>query len=222
MSIKNKYIVKSISKHLCKEWLLHKHYAKRIPSIIFSFGLYENKVLVGVLTIGNSPSKDLCQNVLNGLYAKNVLELNRLCTNEDIDKNANSFFISQSFKLLPKPLVLVSYADTSQNHNGYIYQATNWIYTGLSYKMNEWRQIGTNKHSRNLCKKFTTEYMKNNSDKFIRVERPRKHRYIYFIGSKSQKKIMFKNLKYKIEPYPKGKNKRYDASYKPTIQTELF
>ena len=49
-----------------------------------------------------------------------------------------------------------------------------------------------------------------------------KHRYLYFIGNKKQKKKMIKNLKYKIEPYPKEQNKRYNASYKPTIQIELF
>ena len=52
MSIKEKYKVKSIAKHLCKEWLLHKHYAKRIPSISFAFGLF-NKELVGVMTMVN-------------------------------------------------------------------------------------------------------------------------------------------------------------------------
>ena len=43
-----------------------------------------------------------------------------------------------------------------------------------------------------------------------------------FLGSKTQKKNMLKNLKYNIEPYPKGKNKRYDASYKPITQGKLF
>ena len=42
MSIKEKYTVKSIAKHLCKEWLLHKHYAKRIPSISYAFGLFDD------------------------------------------------------------------------------------------------------------------------------------------------------------------------------------
>ena len=84
--IKEVYKVKSIKKELCKEWLLYKHYAKRIPSIIYSFGLYEKNVLVGVLTIGNSPSKDLTHNVLNGLFVKNVFELNRLCVNGGFKK----------------------------------------------------------------------------------------------------------------------------------------
>jgi len=33
---------------------------------------------------------------------------------------------------------------------------------------------------------------------------------------------MLKNLKYEIKPYPKGENKRYDASYKPKTQMKLF
>lgn len=39
-------------------------------------------------------------------------------------------------------LILVSYADSAQGHHGYIYQATNWIYTGISAKRTEWREIG--------------------------------------------------------------------------------
>ena len=60
------------------------------------------------------------------------------------------------------------------------------------------------------------DYSKN------RKKRSSKHRYIYFIGNKTQKKNMLKNLKYEIQPYPKGENKRYDASYKPTTQSKLF
>ena len=59
------------------------------------------------------------------------------------------------------------------------------------------------------------------SDLAIR-ERPQKHRYIYFNGSKSFKKKMNRLLNYNIKPYPKGNNKRYDASYKPKVQGKLF
>lgn len=222
MTIKNKYKVESIDSKQTYDWLLNKHYAKRIPHIKYSFGLFKDKCLCGVLTIGNSPSKDLTHHLLKGKYIDKIQELNRLCVNENLEKNVLSYFVANTFKLLPKPLILVSYADTSQNHNGYIYQATNWLYTGLSYKMNEWREKNTNKHSRNLCNQFTTQYMKDNPNRFERVARPRKHRYIMFLGNKTQKKNMLKNLKYNIEPYPKGQNKRYDASYEPTIQTKLF
>ena len=42
--------------------------------------------------------------------------------------------VSKCLKLLPRPMIIVSYSDTRQGHNGYIYQATNWIYTGLPKK----------------------------------------------------------------------------------------
>ena len=51
-----------------------------------------------------------------------------------------------------------------------------------------------------------------------------KHRYFYILGTKSECKKYKKELlkQYEVKPYPKGENKRYDSSYKPTIQMQLF
>ena len=51
-----------------------------------------------------------------------------------------------------------------------------------------------------------------------------KHRYYYFLGDKRHKREMKKMLleRYKILPYPKGENSRYDASYKPQNQMRLM
>ena len=49
-----------------------------------------------------------------------------------------------------------------------------------------------------------------------------KNRYVYLLGDKRQKKDMRKKLTYPVLEYPKDDNQRYDASYKPTIQTQLF
>ena len=49
-----------------------------------------------------------------------------------------------------------------------------------------------------------------------------KHRYIYINAENRQKKQILNKLKLEIKQYPKGKNKRYQADYKPLIQTELF
>ena len=215
------YNVKSIKSFECNDWLLNKHYAKRIPSISFSFGLYDlTNILQGVCTIGKPPSPSLCDGVCGKENSRYVYELNRLCVNEGLPKNTLSIFVSKVLKLLPK-MILVSYADTSQNHNGYIYQATNWIYTGLSDKRTEWKEKNSNLHSKSVCDKYTTDFMKFN-DNFEMIERSRKHRYIYFIGSKKDKKYFLKQLNYKIQDYPKGQNKRYDASYNPNVQGILF
>ncbi len=213
MSIKNKYTVKSIAKHLCKEWLLHKHYAKRMPNISYAFGLFDDN-LIGVMTIGKPASHALCVGVCGESNSKYVYELNRLCVNDNLEKNVLSYFVSQSLKML-NDLILVSYADTKMNHNGYIYQATNWMYTGLSAKATDKKIKGSNKHGRhnNIYEK---------GGEFELVERSRKHRYIYFTGNKRNKTKWRKELNYEIKTYPKGQNKRYDSSYKPSIQTQLF
>jgi len=219
VSIKDKYVVKSIDTYLCKDWLLNKHYAKRLCSISYSFGLFDkNNILIGVCTFGSPPSRALCVGVCGVENSHKVNELNRLCVNEGLEKNVLSFFVGNALKLLPNDLIIVSYADTSQGHNGYIYQATNWIYTGLSAKRTERYDINNpNKHSKSVTEN------KNNNYKDLAVrERPQKHRYIYFTGTKIQIKLLKQKLNYKQQPYPKGENQRYDASYNPSIQTQLF
>ena len=212
-SVRDKYKVESIDSKETYEWLLYKHYARRIPSISYSFGLFDSKNLIGVCTYGKPASPSLCIGLCGDKYSRFVYELNRLCVNDHSEKNLTSYFIGKTLKLITKPKILVSYADVAQNHNGYIYQATNWIYTG---KTKERTDIGfkDGSHSRHYDKNI--DYKKN------RKIRSSKYRYVCFIGSKKQKKEMLNNLKYKIEPYPKGENKRYDASYKPTTQARLF
>jgi hypothetical protein len=219
MSIKDKYKVKSIDTEQCKEWLLKKHYAKRLCSISYSFGLFDdNNLLIGVCTFGSPPSRALCIGVCGIENASKVNELNRLCVNEGLEKNVLSYFVSSCLNLLPNNLIIVSYADTSQGHNGYIYQATNWIYTGLSAKRTERYDINNpNKHSKSV-----TENKNNNYQDLAVRQRPQKHRYVFFTGTKADIKNLKSQLKYKQQAYPKGENKRYDASYTPSIQTTLF
>ena len=219
------YEVKSIDYQDCKEWFLKKHYAKRIPPIEFCFGLYDQDILVGVCSYGTPVSS-----VLRELFASYKLyELNRLVVSDGLPKNSLSYFVSKTIDFIPKPSVLVSYADTSQNHNGYIYQATNWIYTGLSAKFMDYMVKGMEHlHGASVFdlsrgQENRVEWLREKyGDKLYMKERPRKHRYFYFVGDKRDKKKMMKELPYQIQPYPKGENKRYDASYQPTTQIKLL
>ena len=230
----NDLSVKTIKNQECKEWFLRKHYAKRIPSTSYAFGLYQNSSLIGVCSFGRPMSPALTKGAFNGLYQDTFLELNRLVINEGANKNALSFFVSRSLKLLPKPNVIVSYADTSQHHHGYIYQATNWIYTGLSFKKQDYKIKGLEHlHSASITdslgrtdkkkglKQIALLREKYGDDLYL-IDRHRKHRYFYLIGTKKDKKEMLKNLAYKVEAYPKGDNKRYDSNYFPATQTLLF
>jgi hypothetical protein len=200
-----------------KPWLLEKHYAKRLCPISHAFGAFLANDLLGVVTYGCPSSSPLREGVCGKDWAGNVLELNRVCCQSI--KNLASTLVGRSLALLPRPSVVVSYADTSQGHVGYIYQATNFIYTGLSAKRTDWKIKGMEHlHGQTIADmskgaENRADFMREKfGDDFYLDERPRKHRYVFFVGDKRQVRAMRAALKYPVEPYPKGESKRYDAS----------
>jgi hypothetical protein len=218
---------KPIKPEECSPWLLQKHYARRLCPISYAFGLFVDGVLRGVCTYGVPASSPLRSGVCGPDYAGIVLELNRLCCDEI--KNGASFLVGNSLAMLPKPSIVVSFADTAQGHIGYVYQATNWIYTGLSAKRTDWKikglehLHGTTVADMSRGQENRVEYMRvTYGNDFYLDDRPRKHRYVAIVGSKTQKKTITKALRYLPEPYPKGESKRYDAGGTVPTQAAMF
>ena len=229
MSIKDKYFVQAITKDDYEMWLLKKHYAKRIPCIMLSYGLYsQDKSLQGVCTFG--PPAKLMNNghcIFDGKLAMQTYELNRLVLSDNLGKNVLSFFVGCCLRSLKKPTCIVSYSDMEQGHHGYIYQATNWIYTGITEQTGGYTYWfdGNWQHPRTTVSKYGTREHDAIIKKFPDVKfkkMPRKHRYFQFLGDRNHRKKMLMFIKYPILPYPKGENKRYDASYEPQTQDLLF
>lgn len=175
--------VRLITREDTKDFILNIHYAHRMPSVSYAFGLYEAEELVGVCTFGKPASPSLCVGICGADYSRNVWELNRLVLKYN-KPNEASFFVSRCLKMLPRPMIIVSYADTAQNHEGTIYQASNFIFTGTTKARTD--MAGKDgKHSRHHL-----------GDRTKRVPRSAKHRYVYFIGSKVEIKKMKKALTY--------------------------
>lgn len=208
-------------------WLLQKHYAKRMCPISYAFGLYDQEKLIGIVTYGVPASSMVRRGLCGKQWEENVIELNRLCCNSE--KNLASILVGRSLQMLPKPMIVVSYADTEQGHVGYIYQATNFIYTGLSFKKKDWAIKGMEHlHGATVVdmsrgQKNRIEFMREKfGNDFYLKDRAQKHRYVFFVGNKTQRKTMLSNLMYQAEPYPKGKSKRYDAGGEVQTQQLLF
>jgi hypothetical protein len=98
-------------------------------------------------------------------------------------------------RLLPKPKIIISYADTEQNHTGYVYQAANFIYCGLTEKRTNWTIEGLEgMHGQTVADKYRNvenraeAIRQEYGDRFSLRDRSRKHRYIYFVGTKKEKK----------------------------------
>ena len=159
--------------------------------------------MVGCCTYGIPASPSLCVGLAGKENRDKVLELNRLAIDPKMNgDNRASFLVSRSLKMLPRGTYVVSYADTGWTHVGYVYQACNFLYTGLSAKRVDTYQPD-GKHSR--C------YDKNNHSDLHQTRNP-KHRYIYLVGTKNDKKQMMKELRYPVySEYPKGDERRYDT-----------
>lgn len=191
--------VEFIDSKTATDFLLPKHYSGRIPPISQAFGWYINGELKAVCTFGKPASPAPCKGVCGEKWANSVYELNRLCRTEDLTEPLSQFVSACLRRLRPNNWIVISYSDTGMNHHGYIYQACNFMYTGMTKERTD-RYTG-NKHARHYEKY---------EDKGLRQVRTCKHRYVYFCTFSSKLKKEWKNdLKWKIEPYPKGDNDNY-------------
>jgi len=207
-----KLSVEKISYNATKPFLLGIHYAKRMPSISFAFGLYEGDDLEGVITYGTPPSAPLRSGICGPSYVEHVIELNRLCLKSNRKGHA-SFLVGRSLRMLGRDAIVVSFADTAQGHVGTVYQATNFIYCGLSAKRTDWKIKGKEHlHGQTVADEFrgvpnrAAAMREKYGDDFYLKPRPRKHRYVYFLGGKSFLKKCHQSLRYPVQPYPKKKD----------------
>lgn len=207
MGLKEDYEIKILSYQEAMAIVVEKHYLHRKCPVSRAYGLFKisSGECVGVVTYGVSPSSTLLKGICGPEEAKNVYELNRLWVSDEVPKNGESFLIANTMCLLDREIV-VSFADTSQGHLGVVYQASNFIYTGLSSKFKDPKVKGKeNMHHATYAHGMTNAQVieKFGAENVVFVERPRKHRYIYFNCDKRKKKELLSKLRYKITEYPK-------------------
>ncbi len=170
---------------------VEKHYLHRPAPVTWCFGAYFEGELKGVCLIGKPASHTLIEGVCGKENATRVFELNRLWMSDNLPCFCESRFIGWVLRTIPKGTILVSYADSAFGHRGIIYQATNWIFTGMSIPFTDYTKAGLD--HRSIPKK---ERDKNLLDK---VKRSRKYRYVYFTNKSDRELLLWEVL-----PYPKS------------------
>ena len=201
------YFIQEIPYKEAMELVVKNHYLHRKCPCSHAFGLFNTlNQIKGVVVFGVSCSSTLLKGICGEEEMHNVYELNRLWVDDDVPKNGESFLIGNSIKKLDKEII-VSFADTSRQHIGYVYQATNFLYCGLSAKFKDIKVKGfENQHHASYAHGMTIAQVKERygEENVYYEERPRKHRYIYFNCKGKRKKELMQKLKYKVLPYPKG------------------
>lgn len=113
--------------------VMNWHYSKRLPSgKLASVGVWEAGVFCGCVVFGRGGAQHI--GTPYGLDQSKVCELVRVALGNH--QTPTSRIISIALKMIAKEFcgirLVVSYADSAQSHLGIIYQATNWIYVGVS------------------------------------------------------------------------------------------
>lgn len=196
--------VKPVDNATAQDIVVRNHYLHRKAPCSTAFGLYDpNGTLFGVVMYGTPSSAPLRSGIAGPEEASNVIELTRLWIDDRAPRNGESFLIGRSVRKSGKEIV-VSFADTAQEHLGVVYQATNWLYTGLSAKRTDWTVDGIDKHGHTWADKYTADEMRANfGDRFTLKPRSRKHRYVFINASGKRRAELLAKLRYKVEPYPK-------------------
>ena len=198
-------IVKPITRRSALPMIIDKHYMHRVPPISSAFGLFHDEKMIGIVTYGVSASTTLRRGVCGDDEASNVYELTRLWTEDHAPKNAESFLIAASVKMLDKEII-VTFAEINAGHVGTIYQASNFFYCGLSAKFKDPKVKGLeHQHHTTYAHGMNMQEIRDKygADNVYYADRPRKHRYVLFNAKKKRRKDLIKLLKYKVLPYPK-------------------
>jgi len=220
----SKIVIEPTKKDVVYKLVTDKHYAgtwtasSNMYAVYYDCGEHQffsgkELKLIGVVLYGNPVGFRVVKSICEEFTDDDVLELKRLWIEDGYGKNIESYVISQTLKMLkkdsPQSKVVISYADPGANHKGIIYRASNWLYQGNDIGMGDaymyrypntdnWlsdraigEQLGTNGLRGVLQKVPDMEYRK----------KLRKHRYIYFLCNRKEKKRLIKELKHPLLSY---------------------
>lgn len=158
----------------CKHW----HYSGSFPaSRRASIGVWEDGEFIGVVVF----AKGLLHLAdPYGLGEHEVCELSRVALKEH--RTPVTRIISVALRMLrkhsPGIRLVVSFADPLEGHLGKIYQAGNWIYTGMSATTTVYVVGGRRLHRRAFVNKnFGTKAMEIPKDA-VKMKATGKHRYV--------------------------------------------
>lgn len=196
------------------EFTRRYHYTATGGMMTWRWGLWSGPTLLGIITY-NLPTRDVCESVFGAEHHDRVWCMGRLAVADTAPHNSESRLIAGSLHAVqrshPHVWAVVTYAATDAGHIGTVYQATNALYTGSvdrgrrpsHYVDAEGRRRGT--------------YLVG---KFVSLDRARRlgwtpgpsiraprHRYLYLLGSRTQRRHTRALLRWPVLPYPKAEQR---------------
>lgn len=182
------------------------HYTNTGGTMNWRYGLYHEGELQGVVAY-NLPTRRTCESVFGKEHYDKVWHMGRLALSDDAPRNSESKLIAGSMKLIHQeyPYVwgVLTFAATDVGHIGYVYQATNAIYTGTGGRHVSYLDPEGRRRSDYLDGRVVT-LARGKELGWTRQPSKPKHRYLYVLGNKTERKLRTALMRYEPLPYPKA------------------
>jgi hypothetical protein len=190
---------------IAKSLIVRHHYLHSFPGgTMLTFGVFVGKSLLGAIALGAGPFQGHC--LVRDAKPENCITLTRLWVADELPTNTESYILGsllRNLRLYTHLKFVIAYSDPSVGHFGTIYQATNWLYTGLSSAMPLYDcGDGRGRYSRSIAQILGSHSIKHFAIAgipMILVQQNAKYRYIYFLDPKWRSQ-----LEVPVLPYPKG------------------
>lgn len=204
------YTVSESSRVEVGDFLEHHHYLGRPPHHAkYYFKLVANNTIVGAAAFAGLRVPAVTNNLFSiEVDAKSGLDVSRFACIDECGKNTESFFLSKcmdGIKQIDRDIkFLVTYAQPELGHQGYVYQATNWIYVsdvaGAKVKYYLDGKPTTRAHMKNIHPNMgRTEWKQIYDDRIEYRKLPSKHKYIFILDASLKKHLSIPYI-----PYPKA------------------
>jgi hypothetical protein len=171
------------AKYAVENW----HYSQSMPAgKLTKIGVWEHGKFIGCVLFGRGANHTLGKPY--GLTQLECCELVRIAlTKHDAPvTQIVSIAIKMLRKFSPGLKLIVSFADTAQDHHGGIYQGGNWIYIGQTTPAAEYLVNGNRMHGRTMRNTYVTHVGKD----FIQVVKGSpKHRYAMPLDQSTKERV---------------------------------
>src|SRR4051812_11720092 len=165
----------------------HWHYSERMPSgKLIKIGVWEDEKFIGCILFGRGANN--CLGKPYGMKQTQCCELVRIALTTHVTPVSRiiSIALKMIAKFCPDIKMIVSFADTDQNHHGGVYQASNWVYAGKTTAAEEYIVNGKRMHGRSMRALYGTHIDK---PYITKVMGSSKHRYLYFLDKDFMKEL---------------------------------
>ncbi len=194
----SKATLKEIDLRTAASIITEYEYLGTMPNApIKAYGICWEKAVGGVIVFGAVSPPSVARSVMPEKFSAKVIQLARGACVNWAHPHAASKLIAYGLREIAKHgwRVAIAYADPDAGEIGTVYQATNWIYCGLTAKRPDYlRPDGS---------RWMGHMKAGVAATLETVERTRKGRYVYIMGTHKEKKELTAALNWPREAYPK-------------------